>query len=197
MDRRGVGASAKGDAMKVLVAYESKYGATAGIAERIAETLRKDGLDVDLMKAREVHELRSYDAFVVGSAVYYGAWMKEAIDFVKREAATLGARPLWLFSSGPTGAETTDKQGRDIREVFLPKTISELPVTPRDHRVFYGAFDPKNIGGIVGVLLNKLPSSAGTIAGDYRDWTDIASWSDKIAGELKAAPAARVAAVVG
>lgn len=184
--------------MKVLVAYESKYGATAGIAERIAETLRKDGFAVDLMKAREVHELRSYDAFVVGSAVYYGAWMKEAIDFVKRESATLAARPLWLFSSGPTGAETTDKQGRDLREVFLPKTIAELPVRPRGHRVFYGSFEPKNMGGIIGALLSKIPTSAaGTSAGDFRDWTDIASWADAIAKDLTTAPTERVAAVAG
>jgi menaquinone-dependent protoporphyrinogen oxidase len=182
--------------MKVLVAYESKYGATAGIAERIAETLRKDGLDVDLLKARDVHEVRSYDAFVIGSAVYYGAWMKEAIDFVEREAPTLATRPLWLFSSGPTGPETTDKQGRDIREVFVPKTIAELPVKPRGQRVFYGAFDPKNIGGILGRLMSKLPTTAGTATGDFRDWTDIASWAQKIAQELVSTPVARVSAAV-
>lgn len=36
-------------AMKVLVAYASRHGSTQGIAERIAEGLRKDGLEADVV----------------------------------------------------------------------------------------------------------------------------------------------------
>ena len=34
--------------MKILVAYASRHGATKGIAERIAQTLERNGLDVTL-----------------------------------------------------------------------------------------------------------------------------------------------------
>ena len=52
--------------MKVLVAYASKYGATQGIAERIAQVLTDSGLEVDLRRCGEVHEASDYDAFVIG-----------------------------------------------------------------------------------------------------------------------------------
>jgi menaquinone-dependent protoporphyrinogen oxidase len=35
--------------MRVLVAYASRHGATQGIAERIAETLRSGGFEADAL----------------------------------------------------------------------------------------------------------------------------------------------------
>ena len=50
--------------MSVLVAYASKRGATRQIAERIAETLRAAGLEVDVRSIRDTGEVADYDAFV-------------------------------------------------------------------------------------------------------------------------------------
>ena len=47
-----------------------------------------------------VRNSESFDAFVVGSALYIGHWMKEAKEFAKRNRAILSNRPVWLFSSG-------------------------------------------------------------------------------------------------
>jgi menaquinone-dependent protoporphyrinogen oxidase len=60
------------DQGKVLVAYASKYGATAGIAEAIAATLRQEGLEADARPAQEVRDLGGYRAVVLGSPVYMG-----------------------------------------------------------------------------------------------------------------------------
>jgi len=37
--------------MHILVAYASRHGATQGIAERIAETLRSAGLDAEALRS--------------------------------------------------------------------------------------------------------------------------------------------------
>jgi menaquinone-dependent protoporphyrinogen oxidase len=58
--------------MTVLVAYASKHGSTQGIAERIAEKLRQLGKEVEARPAEAVENPGSYEAFVVGSAVYSG-----------------------------------------------------------------------------------------------------------------------------
>jgi menaquinone-dependent protoporphyrinogen oxidase len=47
---------------KVLVAYASKNGSTAEIAEAIAQTLRQAGSGVDCVEAGEVTSLEPYDA---------------------------------------------------------------------------------------------------------------------------------------
>ncbi len=56
--------------MTVLVTYASKHGSTQGIAERIAEKLRQMGKEAETRSVDEVSDPGSYQAFVIGSAVY-------------------------------------------------------------------------------------------------------------------------------
>ena len=42
--------------MKVLIAYSSRYGATQGIAERIAATLRQQGLEAAAQPAEDADD---------------------------------------------------------------------------------------------------------------------------------------------
>ena len=169
-----------------LVAYATKYGGTRGIAERIGQRLRDEGQTVHVTPVKAGGELGGYDAFVIGSAVYMGHWLKEATDFVKRHSTILAAQPVWLFSSGPLGTTTTDSKGRDLRVDAVPKEISELAaaIRPRDHRVFFGELD---IGKLRGThrLMAKLPAARKAfIEGDFRDWHEIDTWAEGIALEL-------------
>ncbi len=71
-------------------------------------------------------------------------WLKDATTFVQRNRALLAERPTWLFSSGPVGTDTVDKQGRDVLETTVPKEFPELrdAIHPRGEKVFFGAVDP-------------------------------------------------------
>lgn len=104
-----------GDMTKVLVAYASRHGATAGIAERIAQALERRGLEVTLESAASVHEVSGFDAFVIGSAAYMGRWLGDATMLVRRHTEALRGRPVWLFRSGPIrhGPRRFEGQGRD------------------------------------------------------------------------------------
>ncbi|MFF8840661.1 flavodoxin domain-containing protein [Streptomyces sp. NPDC015130] len=57
------------NAKSVLVAYGSKAGATAGIAEEIARTLRDDGFDAVVLPADTVTDVTAYDGVVLGGAL--------------------------------------------------------------------------------------------------------------------------------
>lgn len=107
--------------MHVLIAYASRHGSTAGIAERIAVRLTEAGTTADLRPVSEVEDLDAYDAFVIGSAAYMLHWLKDATTFVKRHRDVLAARPLWLFSSGPLGPEALDANGEDAARAPAPK----------------------------------------------------------------------------
>jgi menaquinone-dependent protoporphyrinogen oxidase len=86
--------------MTVLVAAASKHGATDEIAERIGADLAAHGVDVEVKKLQDVSGLGGYEAFVLGSGIYLGKWLKEARRFVDAHAAELAQRPTWLFASG-------------------------------------------------------------------------------------------------
>ena len=175
--------------MKVLVAYATRHGSTAGIAERIAEVLSHHGHPAEAIDVEEVDNVHAYDAVVLGGAAYMYHWLKPAVKFAHRERAALAERPVWLFSSGPTGTDQVDKEGRDVREASRPKEFDELTelLSPRGERVFFGAYDPdQKPVGFAERMIQHLPSSARDAIprGDFRDWDDIEAWAQQIATDL-------------
>jgi len=178
--------------MRVLVAYASKAGSTKGIAEFIGERLRERGMPTDVCDVSSVQRPEDYDAFIVGSAVYMFHWVKEAKQFVLKNRATLEGRPVWLFSSGPVGLQKTNSKGQDLTDVSVsgPKEIDELKeaAKPRDHHVFFGALDGDKLGGAMGLTYRFMRRSKAIREsmpdGDYRDWKEIESWTNGIAGAL-------------
>lgn len=179
--------------MNILVAYASKHGATQAIAERIAKTLEAAGHRAEARPVKAASELARFDAFVIGSATYFGHWPKEATAFVQRNRAVLADRPVWLFSSGPLGSATTDARGRDVRAAAEPRESAALneAVHPRDHRVFFGALAPGTLG-LRDRLIRTLPAGRALLPeGDFRDWREIEDWAAAIASALAPAPTDR------
>jgi menaquinone-dependent protoporphyrinogen oxidase len=159
--------------MTVLVAYGSKHGATAEIAEAIAGTLRDAGLDADCREAGEVESLDRYDAVVLGSAVYMRRWRGAARHFLRRHADALAARPFWVFSSGPVGEPTEDEATSSWLEP--PRIVKRVEALGAREHVVLGGRVP------AGSSMEK-----GTPAEfrDRRDWDAIRAWARQIAAQL-------------
>jgi menaquinone-dependent protoporphyrinogen oxidase len=177
--------------MRVLVAYATRHGATAGIAERIAADLTGAGLPAVARPVEEVTDVGPYDAVVLGGAAYMFHWLKPAVTFCRRHREELARRPVWLFSSGPLGSDRLDKDGRDVLETSRPREFDDLAdvLHPREEKVFFGAYNPDAAPVGVGERLARhTPAARRAIpAGDFRDWPEIDAWAAGIAEELVAA----------
>lgn len=173
---------------KVLVAYATRHGATRGIAERIATILAAEGLDCRVASVRDAPDPTIVDAVVIGSAAYFGNWLREAKRWSQANSATLRGRPVWLFTSGPVGPPSEETK----REALLPRARSDLErlLKPRGHVVFAGAFDPRNRPRSIGERVMRLmPASRDLLPpGDWREWDLIEAWSRGVAREVKGAP---------
>jgi menaquinone-dependent protoporphyrinogen oxidase len=181
--------------MKVLIVYSTRHGSTGGIAERIATTLDRRGLEVTMHTPAEAREIDGYDAYVIGAAAYMFHWLKDATGFVRHHRTLLATRPVWLFSNGPLGTETVDAKGRDAKESAVPKEFAEFQaaIHPRDAHVFFGAYDPTSSPIGLGERFTRImPAARDALpAGDFRDWPEIDAWAGRIADELiPVAPAA-------
>lgn len=158
----------------VLVAYGTTNGSTAEIAAAVAKVLREDGLTVDVLPARDVASVASYEAVVVGGGVYAGRWQKDARHFLRHHRRALAGRPLWMFSSGPLDASASE---RDIPPVPGVKRAM-VRLDAKEHVTFGGCLEE----GAKGFIARKIISSGK--GGDFRDFTEIEAWAKRIAGEL-------------
>lgn len=184
----------------IQVVYASRHGGTAGIARRIAEVMEAAGAEVVLTDAVNQPEPGDFDAHVIGSGVYMGSWLKEALAFLERHRATLATRPVWLFSSGPLPGSSKETEVEDpITRALGPadgpgsggrKKVEELTeaIHPRDHRVFLGAFDPNDPPKTMSERLVRMMPAAKQMlpTGDYREWDVIEAWARDIAAEVVA-----------
>jgi menaquinone-dependent protoporphyrinogen oxidase len=163
----------------VLVAYGTKYGATAEIAKVIGETLVAAGVPADVVSADKAGDVAAYDAVVLGSAVYAGRWREEAVDFLLAREAALAARPTWIFSSGPTGEGDPATLLKGWRFPEAQQPIADR-IKPRDLAVFGGAIDADKINLAERLILKMVKAPAG----DFRDWDNIKTWANGIAAAL-------------
>jgi menaquinone-dependent protoporphyrinogen oxidase len=166
--------------MRVLVAFASAAGSTAGIAEWITGALLAHGHDVVLRSVEEVTDVAGYDAFVIGSAVHDQAWLPSAADFLTANRRDLRDKPVWLFSVGMPGA----MRGTFRRWAMLEESdiLAELleDVTPVEHRLFTGVVTAETFGKFGALLFRAM----GGRFGDFRDWAEIERWSASIADAL-------------
>jgi menaquinone-dependent protoporphyrinogen oxidase len=163
---------------KVLVAYASKRGSTAEIAQAIAAVLRESGNEVDCAEAGTDAGLGGYDAVVLGSAVYMRRWRGDARHFLRKHRRELERLPLWVFSSGPTGDPSRDdpawtEPGHTI------KLVEKLGA--REHVVYGGSMPDEPSGAIERSMIESTPPELR----DRRDWDEIRAWATRIAAELR------------
>jgi menaquinone-dependent protoporphyrinogen oxidase len=88
---------------RVLVAFSSRSGSTAGTAEAIASVLRSAGFLADCRAKEEVDDVSPYRAVVLGSGVFVPSRASDGGGFLERHAAGLRGRDVWLYSTGPIG----------------------------------------------------------------------------------------------
>lgn len=168
------------DSTRVLVAYATAAGSTAGIAERIAEVLRADGAQVTCAPVGPGLDPDGFDAVVVGSAVHSMAWLPPALDFLRR-VPTDGA-PVWVFSVG--GTNPSGRIAHSVVGMEAEKVARGFPadLDVRDHRVFAGVVVTAGLP-LWGRILAR---AVGGRPGDRRDWPAIEAWARQIAGVLRA-----------
>lgn len=172
---------------KVLVAYATKYGSTAEIAQAVGATIKAEGLAVDVRPARDLSSLEGYDAVVLGSGLYVGGWHEDAVWFVRKFDQQLKARPVWLFSSGPTGGSAealaqVEKAKESPTAFPMTKSVEKYAnrIGARGHATFPGMVGD-NFKGFWAKWIPK---------GDWRDFDAIADWSRSVAVAIEGVPLA-------
>jgi menaquinone-dependent protoporphyrinogen oxidase len=165
----------------VLAAYATIYGSTQEVAERVAATLREQGLAVDLQAARQVRSLDPYSAVVLGAPLYMFHWHNDALHFLSRHRASLVRKPVAIFALGPLN--NVEKEFQEAR-AQLDKELARFPwLLPVAVEIFGGKLEPARFRfphNLIPVMRNMPPS-------DIRDWAAIRTWASNLAAQMQPA----------
>jgi len=157
---------------RILLAYASATGSTVDVAQAIAETLNERGFSVDVRPVKEDPQVEGYQAVIAGSAVQYGKWLPEALEFVKNNQAALQQLPVALFCVHITNTGD-DEQSRATRLSFLDE-VRPL-VRPVTEAFFPGRFNRQGAALLLpGLIARFIPTI------DLRNWDKIHSWSQTV-----------------
>lgn len=159
--------------MRVLIAYGSKRGGTAGLAEMIGDELAAAGMETVVRPARDVRGLDGFDSVVIAGALYAGRWHRDARHFARRHVPALKARPVWLVSSGPLDDSAVAGAIPPVKHVANVLSL-------------IGARGQVTFGGRLEATAKGFPAAAmaKTKAGDWRDRAHVHTWAAAVAEEL-------------
>jgi len=184
----------------VLVAYATRHGSTAQVAETVAEELRAAGCEAEARAVGDAATTAGFDAVVVGGPMIFG-WHKEAVKYVKARRGALGAVPVAYFITAASltedGSEVVDgvpiykdswlakkpdrpdklsyRQRYALASHYLGDVLkATAPVRPRQAAFFAGALDltKMNIFEKLFVML-----VIGASPGDGRHWDAVREWA--------------------
>jgi menaquinone-dependent protoporphyrinogen oxidase len=162
--------------MRVLITWGTKRRGTEGIAKIIADTLVQQGYAATLAPAAKVRDLHTYDAVVIGGALYANRWQRDARRFVARHVRALRGLPVWCFSSGPLDDSAGEREIPPCPEV----AVLMDRIGARGHITFGGRLEPEARGFPASAMAKKR-------SGDFRDPKRIRTWATHLARVLPGA----------
>ena len=166
---------------EILVTYATRHGSTEGVARAIAEAFSADGAPAAVKPVHEVEDLSAWRAVVLGSPLYAGKLLGDAVAFAKGHHEELSRMPVALFVVGLTMYRPSEKNVRKV--VKQTKSFVEF-LRPTDVGLFAGALDYGELGFFHRMLMKfvKIPQ------GDFRNWDVIRRWAKELLPALTKDP---------
>ena len=163
---------------KVLVAYTTKTGTTKAYAELMADTLKGQGLEVDVMTLAEAGGLDAYDAVLVGAPINGMQLVPEAVSFVTANKAVLVGRKTAVFS-----VSYMHGKARNMWNKAIEKSTASAAATAGASawKVFPGRID-KPMPGFARLLFG-FPADLPV---DRQDLEMARAWASGLAASLRA-----------
>ena len=162
---------------RILVAYATRYGSTAGVAEAIGDELSKAGEQVDVLPVTEIRDPSPYRAAVIGSPIYMGKWLPEARVFVERYQHYLRTIPVACFAVGLTVAGGS---AESLRRAEASMDEVRMLINPVEASVFPGRLDTGRLSDPDRAIIKLIRVKSG----DFRNLDAVRSWARAILPNL-------------
>jgi len=170
----------------VLIAYATRGGSTAEVAQAVAAAMQEAGVPAEVLPVNQINTLTGREAVILGAPLYIGHFPREFHQFLRLHHEALHHMHPWLFVLGPTRNVPKDFEGARTQ---AEKELSHYAwLHPADLHIFGGRWNTQDlpfpfslIRRIPGNPLGKIPAQ------DIRDWVAIREWSLGIVRRIRPA----------
>lgn len=183
--------------ISALIVYGTRYGATTSTSEEVAAVLRKEGVEVQVVNAKneKVKDIAEYDLVIVGSGIQIFRWTGEPEDFLKKFQKELAKKKVALFVSAGAQAiaarEGKTEEVETARKKYLLEKAAKYNLQPISLGLFGGVYDFKKwpwwAGKAKPAAKQQLEAAGFKETNgiyDTRDWNAIRNWAKELAAKI-------------
>jgi flavorubredoxin len=114
---------------KALIAFTTRSGSTKKIAETIAEGIRMEGLEAEVVNVSMIKDekaLKGYEAYVFGSPTYHGEMIQPMKTFLfLAEKAGLDGKVGGSFGAFGWSGEAPERIYQTMKHIFNLNMVSD------------------------------------------------------------------------
>ena len=172
---------------RFLVAYATREGHTAKVADEIASVGREMGIDVDLCLVGAVDKpVGDYDGVCLGGSIHMSNLEPELITFARENAAALSAVEASLFIVCLAANEKSEAADAEVGK-YLNTFVEESGFSPGLMTAFAGALRYSTYGLVKKVVLRWIAKKSGLptdTSHDYEftDWDSVDAFAEDVIG---------------
>ncbi len=171
----------------LLIVYASKEGQTEKIAQRMAEAVREQGHDAELLDVDHSTasiDLSSFQAIVVGAPIHAGGYPHSIVDFVKTYKRVLERVPSAFFSVGLAVASRTSDGRAQTLEV-VERFVKRTGWRPKRVELIAGALRYSKYNFLIRFIVRRITAKEGGDTDtsrdyEYTDWPAVTRFAREI-----------------
>ena len=128
---------------KALIAYGTRFGATASTAQEISQVLSETGIEAKVVNLKEekIKDAVAFDLIVVGSGIQINKWTGEPEDFLKKNQKDLATKKLALFVCCGSAAKTDPVELAEAKRKYLEEKAAKYNFRPIALGLFGGVYN--------------------------------------------------------
>jgi menaquinone-dependent protoporphyrinogen oxidase len=177
---------------RILVLYGTTDGHTFKVATALADTLRAQVADTDVVNAALSQPHASdYDAVIVAASVHAGGYQSDVHKWVQENATALDQRPT-AFVSVCLGVLQKDPNGQAHVAETVQQFVDTTKWKPSMRKLVAGALLYRNYNWIKRWIMKRIVAKTGGDTDtsrnyEYTDWNDLRAFAAKFGSVVRTA----------
>lgn len=171
---------------RILIIYDTKYGATRTIANTIQDVLCAAGAQVDMSIVKRIQDVSTYDAVIVGSAIISEQWRPDLVKFLKDQEEILATKPVAVFIVCGLLKDDTPENREIAKKHYIDRVLQKIPmiIPVGNPGLFAGIMDYSVLTPLDEFLVRALFGRM-LPEGDYRNFDKVTQWTEDIYALLR------------